>query len=451
MRGRSLVALVLALVAVTPRLAVAQSLGGEPPATDLRLDLSQLYSLDDVTSRHLSFSELRATGDLRRDFGESRLELHLDGRGRYGWTEITDHRVDVTRAAVAFGAKDKSWTLALGRQVIDAVNASRVDGLSADFGLGEVHLVGFGGAMPHPLTGDPDPSFLIFGAGYDARTQGLQHFGGLAASLYQGGLDRLYLTERAFWRISREWMVQGYALVDLVAPRGLFSNLDTPIDEQSAVDHLDLTSAHLTVRWTPISELDLSLYGAHTHTLLPNLWWDDYLAEQRALRGFVLDGADPVGSRRSTARFVANVHVANSVTPYLVGRTDYRHEDGATGFDGTLGLKVDDVEIGYVDLSASARDYFGAANQLATLALGTSFGIAAGFDANASMLRVVPAEAPEAQLLFDVGGTAWMDLKTLMEELGDLRLMAVYQAFIDPDMVFQVFFLRIGYRFRSKD
>jgi hypothetical protein len=260
----------------------------------------------------------------------------------------------------------------------------------------------------------------------------------------------MYVSERVFWLPSRTWQVHGFALVDLFAPKGFFQDLlKSQADAMPAVvDRMDLTSAHLTIRFQPGSALDISLYGAHNHTILPHLWWVDYLALERARLGFVLDGLEPVGTRRSTARLLMNLHITPFVTPYAVARSDYRHEDHAKAYEGTAGLKIDLPDIGYLDASGSIRDFFGTRNQIASLAIGTNFGTAAGVDASGSALRVESPGTPW-ELLYDLGGTMWVDLKALFAPLGDVRLMATYQAFIQPDVTFQVMMIRLGYRFRS--
>lgn len=408
--------------------ASAQTIGPELPAAELRLDLSQLYSLDDATGRHLSFSELRGTIDARRVSGGTEWAFSFDGRGRYGWTEITAALADVNRAYVSVSGQD--WALALGRQVITPANGARVDGASAELAFSdEIRGLIFGGAMPHPLTGALTEDLLTAGAGYDARFSTFEQSGGVVASWYRGEVDRIYLTERVSWRPDAAWLFFGQVLLDLVSP-------------------IDLTQANVTLRWRPSLLFDLSLQGSHFHTLLPNLWWQDYLERERARRGFVIDGIDPVGSRRSYLRAVFDLHLSPNVSPYLVLRGDRRHEDGTNGSEATLGLKLNDFELGYLDLSATLRDYFGAPSQLAIVSAGTELSDAIGFDASFSALRV-PWMAGEPELLYDLNAALWMDLRAIAEPLGDIRLMAMSQTFIDPEMTLHIFYLRLGYRFRD--
>ena len=446
----------LGLLSATAAPAWAQFGGGPRPATDLRLDLGQMYSLDDVTDRHLSFSELRGSIDGRREVAGGRLELHVDGRGRYAWTDVSSNRVDFARLNLSFGAADAGWTVAVGRMSVDAVGSARVDGASVDLRLiPELHLIAFGGLMPHPLDGAPNVDFLSFGVGYDARTESLEHSGGLAINLYQGGLDRFYATERFFWRIAKEWQLHGFLILDFVGVSGLLGDIALlPPDQQSALEKIDVTSADLTLRFFPSRSFDVALSGSPNHTLLPNLWWTDFIAEERARRGFVLDGPQPVGTRRTNARVVMNFHLTPAVTPYLRARFDARFEDGKKGYEGAVGLKLDDVDLGYIDVSASVRSLFGNENELVGLAMGTSFANALGLDLTVNGLRVVAAApatgpAPEPELLLDVGASAWLDLKAVSPALGDVRVMATYQAFIASDMIFQAGFARIGYRFRE--
>jgi hypothetical protein len=426
--------------------------GGDVPPTEIRLDIGQLYSLDDLTTRHDSFTDLRGTLDGHREAGETRFEMHFDGRIRKPWTDVTPEQSYVTRAYATVGGADRGWTIGVGRQTIGPLNMAQVDGASFDLGVkDDLHLTVFGGAMPDPIDNTITKNFTIAGFGYESRSMEFHQMGGFAADLYKGSLDRAYLTERIFWLPSRMWNMHAFALVDLFAPRGFIQDLlstGAAMNMPSAVDKIDLTSAHLTIMFRPTNMFDMSLYGAHNHTILPHLWWIDYLAQERARLGFVLDGLEPVGTRRSTARLVANVHITPFITPYAVARTDYRHEDHAKAYEGTGGLKIDLPDIGYADASGSVRDFFGTKNQLAALSIGTNFGTALGVDASATAMRV---QAPNTgrELLYDLGGTVWLDMKAIFKPLGDFRLMGTYQAFIQPDITFQVMMVRVGYRFRD--
>jgi hypothetical protein len=422
----------------------------EPPPTELRIDVGQLYTVDDLTDRHVSFTEARGTFDVVRTPGDARLELRFDGRSRLGWSAITDHRVELNRLSVAYGHRDKKWLITVGRQVVDAVSAARVDGGQAELRLGEGgRLLAFGGLMPHPLSGAFDQRFVTAGAGYEYRDAALNHSGGAVASIYRGEPDRIYLTERLYWRIGPQWLVYGHLVLDLISARGFLGDLlSRETGDQSALERIDLTSANASVRWRPGNLVDFTLSAHHNHTLLPRTWWADYLEEQRAERGFVLDGVDPVGTRRSSARLVTNLHLSALVTPYLALREDLRHEDSALAHEIVVGVKLDDLDLGYLDLSATGRDVFGTGALLGRLAAGTSFDRGFGLDAGAAILRAeLPGLGPE--LLIDLDAALWLDLKTLAEPLGDLRILAVYQAFIDPEVVLQAFFLRLGYRWRD--
>jgi hypothetical protein len=431
-------------------LIVAQLPTGEAPATDLRLDLTELYSMDDVTNNHVAFSEVRTTIDGRREIGEStRFELHIDGRARKGWNPITDDWIQLIRGYASIGDSTGKWTFSLGRQIIDPVAAARVDGATISLRAGEgVQLLAFGGAMPNPLTFDPNLQFFIGGVGYESRSDVINHAGGAAVDIYKGGLDRAYITERAFWRPAREWITDAWVVLDMLSQRGFISEvLNTSAG--TTLNKLDVTNAHLMNRWAPAREFDASVYLSHNHTILPNLWWQDYLAAERARRGFVLDDRFlPLGTRRSSGRLVLNWHIIPGITPYGAVRGDYRHEDEARGWETTLGLKLDNPDLGYLDASGSLRNYFGSRNQIGAVAVGRNFGTALGVDAAATILRVAPQGAPSDRL-YDLNATLWLDMKAIYKPLGDIRLMGTYQVFIDSQMTFQVFLVRLGYRFRD--
>lgn len=390
-----------------------------PVETRLRLDVdvSQFFTDDTGTDINRLFTDLRLRTEAADLFGVRDLSFSLDGRGRYGFDEHTLNRYDLTRAYFQYGA-DRSWSVGAGRIPILEIGTAQVDGGRVAFGIGDVVTSVFGGLIPHPITGGFNASFYGGGAAYEFRNATINNAGGVFAQLYRSELDRVYATERIYLRFGRELSIFGSAIVDFVSREGV-----------------DLTQGLAVVRYRPANFIDFSLTGSHVHALLPNKWWDDWVEQERARLGFTLDGPLPVGTRRSNARLVTNFHLFGFMSPYVSGRFDFRHEDEATGYEAKGGLKLAQVGLGYADLYGGHRDYFGTKYQLGGVQLGLEaiswFGADAGFG-------VLHHE--ESGMIYDVNATLW-------GLIGPVRLIGMYQAFVEPEVLYHVFFLRAGYRF----
>lgn len=449
--------LLVAFVALAPARGWAQDAAASASAsvgvatssaTEAQLMVTQLYTDDDLTARHLSFTEVRGLLHTSRLFGVDHLGLVFDGRFRKGWTDETANLGDVLRAYVQLGDDSTLLRLAVGRLALSHVGGARVDGAQVGLRLGNTVASLFGGLAPHPFTGAIDPDFLTGGLGYDFRAPDLNHGGGAAVQLYQGGLDRLYLAERFYTMFGPDWLLFGSVVVDLLSPRGLIGDLARkPAEEQGAIERLDLTQAHLMVRWRPTRLIDFTLSGNHFHTIIPNRWWADFVEQERARRGFVIDGFDPLGTRRSSARLVTNLHLNDVLTPYLSLRYDRRHLDPAQGYEVTLGLKLLPGTVSYADLSATQRRFFEAENQLVSMSVGTVLLDLITFDAQASAMRTRALAGGDPILLFDFGATAGVDLTGV--GLTGVRAMVAYQGFLEPEIGYHVVFAQLGYRFRG--
>lgn len=415
-----------------------------PLKAEARLDLTQLVSDDSVTNRHLIYTDLRATADVSLDW-ERPLALHTDVRARISANDVGPSRYDITRLYLEYG-DPKKWAVAAGRISIDPVNQTLVDGARFTLGLTPgTHFEVFGGAMPHPILRTFNLDFLNFGAGYQSNSKTLNHGGGVSAQLYQGKLDRLFVTESAYARLSPTLSLFGRMVLDLVSQEGIIGQLkDTPADEQGAIEQVDVSQAYLTLKYRPAGFVDVSVSGSHVHTLLPNLWWQDWVDRERARLGFSLDGPLPVGTRRSTARVVSNLHFGPA-SPYLALRYDHRHEDGANGYEGRLGVKLARRGLGYVDAYGAHRKAFDAQHQLLGVQLGWTILEGVNLDAGAGALRVTAPQG-EASWLFDVNTTAWVDLGTFSPSLRKVFVLGMYQAFIEPEVLYQVVTARLGYR-----
>lgn len=393
-----------------------------------------------------TFTDLRLTASVGLDAAGG-LGLESDVRARVGNQGASFRRYDVSRLYLRYG-KEASWAVDIGRIPLTALAGAQVDGTRFTLGVDEgVSLSVFGGLVPHPIERSVSFDFVGFGAGYQVRGKAVNHAGGVMGQLYQGEVDRLFVVERFFFRLSDQWTAFGLATVDLVGGSGVLGELaGKSTDEQSGLDRIDLTHGFLQVRFRPVPAFDISVIGSHVHTLLPRLWWQDWVEGERARLGFTIDGAEPVGTRRTSARAVANFHFG-SIGPYVSGRYDMRHEDGSTGFAGRMGLKLNPLSFGYVDLFGEHRRQFEAEQQVAGLRVGLTVIDGLSFDVGGSGLRNRAFEGDgDVRWLAEGNASLAWSLGVLEPSLAGIALVTFYQLFVESDVVQHFGFLQLGYR-----
>lgn len=411
------------------------------PATEAhaRIDLSHTVTADDVTTRHLSFTDLRVTADAVRR-GDMQLSARLDARLRKASDAYTADRFTPTELYARLGAETDTWRLTAGRQIMRQFGSAEVDGVAVERRLTEtLNAVAFGGLQAHPLTGDFNVDFATAGVGVDQRSATTNHAAGAILSLHLGSLDRLYLVDRLILNLSREWLVVSDVIADVFAPKGLL-----PLSpEGSGGPSLDLTSFNGLVRWRPIPLYTASLSLSHQHTLLPNRWWADWLNEQRKARGIVLDGEEPVGTRITSVRFTNTLNLGPAYAPYLRLRYDRRHTEQADGGEAMIGFKWRPA-FGYADVHYAYRRFFQTQGHLAEAQVGVEQPVW-GTEVGAGVSRVTPfaVGAVEHQTL-DAHAVAWLDL---WGSLKGARLTGLYQGFFEPTATMHVGMAMVGYRF----
>jgi hypothetical protein len=226
--------------------------------------------------------------------------------------------------------------------------------------------------------------------------------------------------------------------------------------EELGLDGVDLTNAQLRLAYRDPQYFDVSLLGTHVHTILPNRWWTNRIKRERARLGFVVDEVDPVGTRRSSARLVANVRALDPLRPYVVGRYDLRHGSGrgttreaaAHGWEARPGVKWR-LPAGFVDLHYAYHRYFDVTNQRASLSGGNDLVDGVSVDAGFTVMHSLPDRTGDPLWLFDVYGAVIGRLGTLEPALDGVDLMGQYQVFLEEDLTYQLFFFRLSYRFRQ--
>lgn len=430
---------------------------GDSGKTDARFDFSQLYTDDNLTRKHLSYSQIRSRIAATNPFGLEMTELHIDGRYRYGWTPATDDLGELHRLSLQYGNRKTDWMVAIGRQVIAPMAGARVDGAYVGVRIGESMQTGvFGGLMPHPLSGAIDTRFTTAGTAYDYRSKTTNHGGGLTLQMFRGVPDRLYLNERIYLRLGAAWMVYVQTLVDFLAPRGILEELGvTNKGEQLRLDGLDITNAQLRLRYKHAALFDVSLTGTHVHTVLPNRWWTNKIQQERARLGFVVDGFDPIGTRRSMATLATNVHLGRALTPYFVVRYDRRHGQGGAnslgdnGYEARPGLKMLLAGTGYLDVHYSYHQYFTTQNNRLSVSYGQDLIDQLSVDAGFTAMHSEPPHPGEAMWLFDLYASLVARLGLMHDALRGIDAMVQYQGFFDEEMIYHLLFLRLAYRYQD--
>lgn len=444
--GLTLFSLINAVQAQTVESGTLTQSNQVSPALEMRLDLSQLGSADNVTERHILFSQLRATLDAA--LGD--WEFHADGRGRLGWTDVGENKQELTRLFLSY-KPSKRIELAVGRQVVEESGASRLDGLSTKLLISNnFQLRAFLGLMPHPLDGAFNVDFATFGMGYRARGEGLENLGGLVFNTYGSKLDRVYIAQRLLWQPHRFLTLFGFVVVDLLAPRGVLGDLQgVEPNAQTHLQRLDLTNAQLSMRLKSSNTWDLKLRLSHHHTILPSAWWRDWLEQERARRGFIPDEQDALGTRRSNVQLTGNLHLSRAVSSYTTVRFDRRHSDRRNGYETRTGLKLRFGKTSYANTYYSYRRYFVVNNHLTAVRFGLELTEHLHLESGATAMHSTHLETKASRWLFDVDGSLWFNLGSWSKTLDGFSMLIGCQAFIDYGIAFFVGHARLIYRFRT--
>lgn len=417
----------------------------EAPPWDARVGVMQLHAEDSLGEQQTDFTDLRLTLNVPELTISRAAGVSVDARVRQGWQDDSaQRRYDVTRAYGEWRVGVSPWRMRIGRQVVREASAARVDGAAIERRLGdEWHVATFGGLSPHPLTGDLDPRFLTAGLVYGREGRTERHSGGLAIRTYEGSTDRVFFSEQLYLRLGESWSLMGRAVLDFLSTEGIVDELAPRYRSTSrALKRPDVTQLHLRLGYRPVRWADMALSGWHAHTLLPRLWWDDWLEEQRATHGVIVDGLEPVGTRRSTARLQTTLRLSRVVVPYAQGRFDYRHNDEATGYEGRGGVKVMWQGGGFLNLFAAKRRYFDADNTQAGLAVAHAPHRLVQLETGVTATLARSTDARPRSWVYDVYGQA-------VASLGGYSLIMLYQGFVEDDLLQHIGLVSLSYRQRG--
>ncbi len=422
-----------------------QNLQADPTSLDGYLNLSQVISKDDQTDRTIAYSQLRSLVD----YNHEAFSLHLDGRGRFSWNQERRNRIDISRFSAHYGYAS-GW-FDMGRLINAAAASARIDGLEAGFNFGKQTSVSiFAGLMPHPWDASLNTDFTTAGLSYRTGADNLQAAGGFVLQLYQQDADRAYFAHNLSWRPNESWVVFANTTFDFLSPRGILGDLeDKNPNEQNSLERIDLTNGYLLVHYREKKKFDLSFRLSHHHTILPSAWWRDWIDEQRKRVGFVVDGEDPIGTRRTSSQLSANFYLHEALTPYTSVRLDYRHSDDKEGYEARAGAKLNLATHGFIDLFYSYRRHYIADNHLASLRtewdLWQSIVLEAGFGA----MHHTVLETSTTLWLYDLDVGMWIDMRMVSDSLKGLRCLLQAQAYIEPQITVYMGFVQLVYRLGS--
>ena len=180
-----------------------------------RVSESVFMQNDDASNQTYNFNRLRlylnGTGE-ETDFhfdGQYRSKGEKDYNNSIDSTRIDQFNVDMRRVA------GTNTRLAIGRQYIDPMPGARVDGLNADFALGETVGTGiFGGTKADPLHDYFTSDYTTYGLYAYLREKGFSTSLGLATSQHKGTEDEMYLYGSLAWSPNDEMSVYSSLRVD---------------------------------------------------------------------------------------------------------------------------------------------------------------------------------------------------------------------------------------------
>jgi hypothetical protein len=199
-------------------------------------------------------------------------------------------------------------------------------------------------------------------------------------------------------------------------------------------------------RFRPSAAGSVSLRVGHHHTVLPRVWWQDWVLRERSQRGLVLFEEEAVGTRRTNATLRGNLRVFDRVNTYLVARYDRRHNDDADAFQGRGGVKLLLGETGFVDVYYSYRHHFTVDNHIGSVRCGLDFGDTVSFDSGVIAMHTRNRDSGNADMLYDVDAGLWLDLGRVTDALSGLRLLVHYLGFVEPGLLVHWGHIRLSYR-----
>lgn len=182
-------------------------------------------------------------------------DFHFDGQYRTVGGKDYNRHIDNTRIdQVNVDMRHVAGTgtrLTLGRQYIDPMPGAKVDGLNADFALGETVGAGlFGGTKADPSQDYFTSDYTTYGLYTYLRAKGFSTSIGLAASQHKGNEDEMYLYGSLAWSPDDAMSLYSSLRVDNKVSGDASGNKDGP----------DITTlfVNMNYRWGWTARLNLT-------------------------------------------------------------------------------------------------------------------------------------------------------------------------------------------------
>ena len=165
-----------------------------------RVSESVFIQNDDAANQTFNYTRTRL---FLNGLGEE-TDFHFDGQYRTTGGKDYNSSIDSVRID-QMNVDLRRWAgsgtkLSIGRQYIDPMPGARVDGLNADFALGETAGTGlFGGTKADPLHDYFTSDYTTYGFYAYLREKGFASSLGIAASQHKGSEDEMYLYGSLAW------------------------------------------------------------------------------------------------------------------------------------------------------------------------------------------------------------------------------------------------------------
>lgn len=222
-----------------------------------RISESVFIQNDDASNQNYNFTRTRL---YLNGLGEE-TDFHFDGQYRTtGGKEYNSHTDSTRIDQLNVDLRHLGGTgtrLGVGRQYIDPMPGARVDGINADFVLGEAGGVGlFGGTKADPLQDYFTADYTTYGFYTYLRQKGVATSLGVAASQHKGTEDEMYLYGSMAWSPSDDMSLYSSLRVDNKVSGDASGNKDGP----------DITNLFLNLNyrwgWTARVNMTYSQYRA---------------------------------------------------------------------------------------------------------------------------------------------------------------------------------------------
>ncbi|MEZ4402555.1 MAG: hypothetical protein R3B06_21205 [Kofleriaceae bacterium] len=408
---------------------------GEPVPVEARLTLSSfLYRESAAAATPLVANGAAPAGAsaARRLFGDLRGELTVTGVG--GGALHADGRVRQTTAAryqsgavggdeyevreLTYARALGKLELRLGRQIVDAVGATKIDGVALAVPVGRFTGTVFGGAYPvrgsrsvatdyqtaPSVAGGTTPVVpLVAGGGVAYQRPTLHGDLGLAgviapwdvAGTTAADRQRVFVTTGGYWRPHPSVDLYQHGVVDVVASDGP-----------------RVTEASVGLDVWPTSTVTLSLSGNHVSNELYTLAARDLLAEpDPAATGQVENGTTIVRVAQDSARASASLAVAQARFQLTAGVGLHRRPGTTVIATGGAAVEFPSAAMGELTVAAVDRRSLGGTRVEASATALTPVGTAAATRSRGVSARLAVTRARRShELTLDLTADRFVDL-----------------------------------------